>query len=165
MILKVLPLKKQEIREIAKIASENFSGLKELTKAKKWINCNFNAFPRAQYFVVKSRKKILGYVLWIEKGGFRREAVFELEQIAVKKEFWSQGAGKKLINDSFLRIKKYLKKRNSSLKLIQISTGTKNSAQILYEKTLGAKLECKIKDFYKTDEVIMIARFKKDAEK
>ena len=161
MNLKITPLKKQDVKQIAQIGSENFSGLSSPAKAKKWITCNFNAFPRMQYFVAKSGKNIMGYILWIEKGGFRENAVFELEQIAVKKEFQTQGVGKKLINDSFLKMKQYLKKRGDVLKLIQISTGAKNSAQALYKKTLGAKSECSIKDFYKTDEVIMIARFKK----
>ncbi len=161
MNLKITSLKKQDINQVAEIASQSFSGLKDLKNARKWINSNFNAYPRMQYFVAKSGKNILGYILWIEKGGFRKQAVFELEQIAVKKEFQSKGIGKKLINESFSKIKKYLKKQKRSLKLVQISTGTENIAQRFYEKTLKAKPECKIKDFYRSDEVIMIARYKK----
>ncbi len=160
MKLKITPLKKSEIKEIAKIASENFSGLKDFKKAVKWITCNFRAFPRMQYFSAKSKNKILGYILWVEKGGFREKAVWELEQLAIKKELQKKGIGTELIKKSLLGIRKYLKKRNSTLKLIKITTGKGNKARKIYQKALGAKVECNIKDFFRTDEVIMIARFK-----
>ncbi len=160
MKLKITPLEKNKIKEIAKIASENFSGLKDFKKAVKWITCNFSAFPRMQYFIAKSKNKILGYILWVEKGGFREKAVWELEQLAIKKECQKKGIGTELIKKSLLEIKKYLKGRNSMLKLIEITTGKENEAQKIYQKALGAKVECNIKDFFRTDEVIMIARFK-----
>jgi len=159
-MFKIEKLKKNGIKEVAKIASENFSGLKDLKKAIKWITCNFNAFPRMQYFVIKSRSKILGYILWVEKGGFREKAVWELEQLAIKKEVQKKGIGTELIKKSLLEIKQYLGKRKSTLKLIEITTGKENEAQKIYQKALGAKVECKIKDFFRTDEVIMIARYK-----
>ena len=160
MKLKILKAQKKDLRQIAKIASENFSGLKVPKDATKWVSCNFNAFPRMQYFVVKIGADIAGYALWVEKGGFRKESVWELEQIAVKKYFQGQGVGTKLIEKSFLEIKNYLKKRRSSLKAIEVTTGTDNKAQNLYKKTLGAKTECIIKDLFRGDEVVMIARFK-----
>ena len=160
--IKILRAQKNDLKQIAEIASENFSGLKEKKNAIKWVSCNFNAFPRMQYFVAVSqtnKKEIAGYILWVEKGGFRKKAVWELEQIAVKKAFQGQGVGIQLIEKSFSEIKKYLKKRKSSLKLIEVTTGAQNQAQKLYKKTLGAKKECLIKDFFRDDEVIMIARF------
>ncbi len=160
MKIKIKSLKKEDITKVAKIAMENFSGLKEKRSAEKWINCNFKAFPRMQYFVVKSERNILGYILWIEKGGFRKESVWELEQIAIKKEFQGVGVGKELIKDSLEKIKESLKKRGSKLKLIEVTTGTDNRAQKIYQKILGAKRECKIKNLFRGDEIIMIARFK-----
>lgn len=158
---------KKDLEEIAKIASENFSGLKEAGKAKKWVQGNFLAFPRMQYFVArlpagkaKINGKISGYILWIEKGGFRKNAVWELEQIAIKKDFQGQGIGTVLIKKSLLEIKKYLRERGDKLKAVEVTTGTDNKAQKLYKKTLGAKPEYVIKDFFRGDEVIMIARFK-----
>lgn len=151
--------KKENIKEIAKIASENFSGLKEIKKAEQWIICNLLAFPRAQYFVAEEKGKITGYILWLEKGGFRKNSVWELEQIAIKKDFQGQGIGTRLIKKSFLEIKKYLKKRGAKLKVVEVTTGTDNKAQNLYKKTLGAMPECVIKNLFRGDEVIMIARF------
>ena len=149
----------KDLNEIAKIGSENFSGLKELKKAKKWVSCNFSAFPRMQYFVAKLNGKISGYILWMEKGGFRKESVWELEQIAVSEYFQGQGIGTQLIEKSLLEIKRYLKKRGSRLKAIEVTTGTENRAQNLYKKTLGAEVECVVKNLFRGDEVIMIARF------
>ena len=149
----------KNIDEVAKIAAENFSGLKEIRLANKWVKCNFLAFPRTQYFVAKNGKKISGYILWIEKGGFRKDSVWELEQIAVAKDSQGQGIGTKLIEKSLPEIKKYLKKRGAVLKAIEVTTGTENKAQGLYKKTLGAEIECVVKNLFRGDEVIMIARF------
>jgi len=162
--VKIVRAQKKDLKQIAEIASENFSGLKEKKDAIKWVECNFKAFPRMQYFVATTqgvpRKAIAGYILWVEKGGFRKESVWELEQIAVKKIFQGQGIGCQLIEKSFLEIKNYLKKRKSLLKAVEITTGAENKAQNLYKKMLGAKKECTIKDLFRGDENIMIARFK-----
>lgn len=160
MKIKISKAIKKDIKGIAKIASENFSGLREKKYAIKWISCNFASFPRTQYFIAKINNEIAGYVLWLEKGGFREEAVFELEQIAVSKEFHGQGVGTELILKSVSEIKKYLKKRKARLKAIEVTTGAENKAQNLYKKTLGAEPECIIKNLFRGDEVIMMARFK-----
>ena len=148
----------KDIKGIVGIGSENFSGLKNASDAKKWIKCNFSAYPRTQYFISITNRKVSGYILWIEKGGFRKESVWELEQIAVGKDFQGQGIGTQLIEKSLPEIKKYLKKRGSVLKAIEVTTGTDNRAQNLYKKILGAEVECVIKDLFRGDEVIMIAR-------
>jgi ribosomal protein S18 acetylase RimI-like enzyme len=157
-------MKEYQIKEVADIASKCFSGLKEKDKAKKWIRCNFKAFPRMQYFVAQLRGKVLGYILWMEKGGFRKNAVLELEQIAVHPDYRGIGIGTKLIRESLKELKNYLRKRKSKLKLIEVTTGASNKAQELYKKTLKAKPECVIKDFFREDEVIMIARFDEKSE-
>lgn len=150
-----------QVKGIAEITSQCFSGLKDLSMAQQWTNCNFQAYPRMQYFVAQEGDKILGYILWKEKGGFRKQAVIELEQIAVDLKYRGQGIGTKIIIESLIKIKDYLKIRGASLKLIEVTTGTTNQAQKLYQKTLGAKAETVIKDLFSGDEVIMIARFKK----
>lgn len=162
--IKISKVQKKNLLQLAEVASENFSGLKEKKNALKWVNCNFNAYPRMQYFMGQKGKEIAGYILWVEKGGFRKESVFELEQIAVAKKFQGQGVGTNLIKESFFKIKDYLKRRKSSLKAVEITTGTENRAQNLYKKTLGAKAECVIKDLFRGDEVVMIARFEDKAK-
>lgn len=151
---------KKDIIDVVKIASHSFTGLREKTKARKWIECNFKAHPRLQYFVAKINNKVVGYILWVEKGGFRKESVWELEQVAVDENYRGKGIGAELIRKSLEEIKKYLKKRKSALKTIEVTTGAENKAQSLYNKTLGAKAECTVKDLFRGDEVIMVARFK-----
>ena len=158
---KIKRAKQKDVVKIAKIGAENFSGLSDIKKAKQWIKCNFLAFPRSQYFIFELNGKIAGYILWIEKGGFRKKSVWELEQIAIKKDFQGQGVGTELIEKSFAEIKKYVEKRGDSLKLVEVTTGTDNKAQNLYRKTLGAEPECVVRDFFRGGEVVMIARFEK----
>ena len=163
MKIKITKLNKNDINEVAEIASQSFSGLKEIKNAKKWILGNFLNYPRFQYFVAKENPstgsgQVAGYILWQEKGGFRKESVWELEQITVSENFRGQGIAKELILKSLPEIKKYLAKRGSKLKLIEVTTATDNKAHELYKKTLGAKPECIINDFFRGDEVIMISR-------
>lgn len=158
-MLKIKPLNKKELSEIAKIANQCFKGYGSLAGAKKWLSCNFVAYPRMQYFVAKEKNEILGYILWLEKGGFRKEAVWELEQIAVKETARGRGVATFLIEQSLKKILDYLKKRGSKLKIVEVTTGTDNQAQRLYQKTLDAQPEAIIKDLFRGDEVIMIVRF------
>jgi GNAT superfamily N-acetyltransferase len=149
---------KEDLKEIIQIGSESFSGLKDIKNAEKWVSCNFAAFPRTQYFIAKKDNAVVGYVLWIEKGGFRENSVWELEQIATKKDVQGQGIGGSLIEKSFIEIKRYLDERGSKLKAVEVTTGTDNKAQNLYKKFLGAEVECIVRDLFRGDEAIMIAR-------
>ncbi|HQK64004.1 MAG TPA: GNAT family N-acetyltransferase, partial [Candidatus Staskawiczbacteria bacterium] len=141
-----------DLEKISQISSENFSGLRDIKDARQWVSCNFSAFPRMQYFVAEDSGVVTGYILWMEKGGFRKESVFELEQIAVDKNFQGQGVGTFLIEKSFSEIKNHLEERGAKIKSVEVTTGTDNRAQNLYKKTLGANPECVIKDFFRGDE-------------
>lgn len=157
--MKIIRFRGKDILPVSKIISENFSQLKNIKKAKQWATCNFSAFPRYQYFVAELEKEIVGYILWSEKGGFRQEAVFELDQIAVAEKHRGRGIGTALILKSLIELKKYLKKRKSKLKMVIVSVRKENpAAQTLYKKTLNARVECIIKDYLRGDEAIMIAR-------
>ena len=158
-MIKIQSLNKKDLFEIARIANQCFKGYGSLAGAKKWLTCNFSAFPRTQYFVAKEKDEILGYILWLEKGGFRKSAVWELEQIAVKETARGRGVASFLIEQSLKKILDYLKKRSAKLKIVEVTTGTENQAQRLYQKTLDAQPEAIIKDLFRGDEVIMIARF------
>ena len=152
-------MRKDDIASMVKIYLDCFKGMKNSEDVKKWIICNFNAYPRMQYFVAEVENRVVGYILWVEKGGFRKEAVLELEQIGVLSDFRGKGIGSKLVIESLEEMKKYLNDRGSRLKLVEVTTGTSNQAQKLYSKTLNAKPECTIRDLYRGDELIMIARF------
>lgn len=159
MNIKIQALTKKDIPQMAVLASQCFNGLKDKRKARKWIMCNFSCFPRMQYFIIKEKGAIFGYILWLEKGGFRQEAVWELEQIAVDPKHRGRGIATTLIEKSLVKIIEYLKKREARLKLVEVTTGTENRAQRLYQKTLDAQPEAVIKNFFRGDELIMLARF------
>ena len=152
-------MKETDIDGMTKVYLDSFKGMRDPESVEKWIRCNFNAYPRMQYFVAEIDGRVVGYILWVEKGGFRKEAVLELEQIGVLRDYRGQGIGSKLIIKSLEEMKKYLMGRGSKLKLVEVTTGTSNQAQKLYIKTLNAKPECLIKDLFRGDELIMIARF------
>jgi ribosomal protein S18 acetylase RimI-like enzyme len=145
----------QDILNTAKVHAKVFP--RQLL-SEQWITCNFNAFPRIKYYIAEINKDIIGYIQWIEKSGFRKEVVLELEQIAILPSFQNKGIGKKLILDSLSLIKEELGKRQASIKHILVSTRTDNEAQRLYAKTLNAKPECVISNLFSADEVLMIAR-------
>jgi ribosomal protein S18 acetylase RimI-like enzyme len=144
-----------DISSVAEIHRQAFSRQRD---SKKWIICNFKATPRMQYYVAMQNSEIVGYIHWTQKSGFRPEVVLELEQIAVLPLVQGRGIGRKLIEESLPQVKEQLHKRNASLKHIIVTTRDDNYAQRLYLETIGAKVECTIKDLFSADEVIMIAR-------
>lgn len=144
-----------DIYSVAEVHRQAFSRQR---MSEKWIKCNFRAAPRMQYYVAVSHSNIIGYIHWTQKSGFRSEAVIELEQIAVLPEFQGQGIGRRLIDESIPLLKKELTIYQATLKHIIVTTRADNYAQRLYRKTIGAEVECTIRDLYSMDEVIMIAR-------
>lgn len=124
----------------------------------EWIECNFGAFPRMQYFVAEEGGRVVGYIHWTQKSGFRPEVVLELEQIAVRPDRRGRGIGEALINRSLPEVGRHLRERGALLKHIIVTTRSDNAAQRLYRKTLGAEIEAVIKNLYSADEVLMVAR-------
>ena len=152
----ILPMYRDDIDEIARLHAQAFP---RQQRSLDWIRCNFAAFPRIMSFVARDEKdQIVGYIQWIQKSGFRKESVIELEQIAVIKNQQSKGIGTKLIQESLSLIRNYLKDSGSLLKAILVSTQTDNTAQVLYKKALAAQEVAVIKNLYSHDEVIMISR-------
>ena len=145
----------QDLLDVAKIHKEIFS---RQLHSKQWISCNFKAYPRIRLFVAEEDGMLLGYVQWIEKSGFRKEVVLELEQIAVLPSQQKQGIGSSLISESLKLIKEELNQRNASIKHILVSTRTDNDAQKLYKKFLNAQSEVIVPNLFSADEVLMISR-------
>ena len=152
-----------QVRLMQKTDLDNVAEIHKLTFVRQqnslqWIQCNFNAFPRFLNFVAEKEGEILGYIIWIQKSGFRPQAVIELEQLAVSPNFQNQGVGRQLITESLTLVNNHLSINGSTLKHILVTTRADNFAQQLYKSTLGAEIEATITNLYSDDEVLMIAR-------
>jgi len=151
-------MREQDIGQVTRIYLQCFKGMREFKLAKKWITLRHNSSPASQFFVATLGKKILGYIQWVELGGFRKDAVLELEQIAVSPDHQGQGIGEKLVKESLKQVSSYLSSRKSSIKLIKVTTATTSEAQKFYRNVLKAKPVAVIPDFFRSDEAILIAR-------
>lgn len=152
-----------QVRLMQKTDLDNVAEIHKLTFVRQqnslqWVQCNFNAFPRFLNFVAEKEGEILGYIIWIQKSGFRPQAVIELEQLAVSPNFQNQGVGRQLITESLTLVNNHLSINGSILKHILVTTRADNFAQQLYKSTLGAEIEATITNLYSDDEVLMIAR-------
>jgi ribosomal protein S18 acetylase RimI-like enzyme len=144
-----------DIEVVTKIHSQRFPKQHD---SPLWIRCNFAAFPRIMFFVARDEQDhVIGYIQWIQKSGFLKQAVFELEQIAVISNHQSKGVGIKLIQESLSLIKNYLEDTDSKLKAILIFIRTDNKAKTLCEKVLRAKEIAVIKDVFSYEEVLMLS--------
>ncbi len=156
IMVTIQAMNRNDIDAVARIHSEVF---KRQQSSKKWVTCNFMAYPRIMMYVARTtQEQIVGYIQWVQKSGFRKEAVIELEQIAVLPDMQGKKIGTQLVDLSLQSVKEYLAIQNSILKSIIVTTRADNSAQRLYEKTLNAKISASIKDLYSADEVIMLAK-------
>lgn len=149
-----------EIKAVADIHREAFPNDGDTyIQSKQWIYSKFFGWPVNRYYVSTNNDEIIGYILWTEMGGFRKNCVLELEQLAVAADWQGQGVGTQLIDESLTQIASTLSNEKRQPKLVEITTGTTNEVQRLYKKTLGAIVECTKRDFFDEDEVVMIARY------
>jgi ribosomal protein S18 acetylase RimI-like enzyme len=157
---KIRRIKEKDLASVAKVHKDAFA---RQDHSKKWINCNYQAFPIMQYFVAEDNGEIIGYILWAQKSGFRKDknAVLELAQIAVHPNHQGKGIGQSLIMESLSVVEKDLVKKGTTIKNIIVTTRADNHSQRLYKKTLKAEVEATIKDLFSADEVIMVSRRKK----
>jgi hypothetical protein len=79
--------------DIPAVAAVHQAAFPRQLESKSWIECNFRAYPRIAYFVAERDAAVIGFIEWIQKSGFRKEVVLELEQLAVLPRFQDQGIG------------------------------------------------------------------------
>lgn len=144
-----------DLSYVAAIHAEAFprQGLSE-----EWVQCNARAYPRMRYYVSESSGEITGYILWVEKSGFRAQVVLELEQIAIGTQFQNKGIGTALIEASLIEASASITGRGARLETVMVTTRSDNRAQGLYKKVLGAEVAAVIPSLFSGDEVLMVAR-------
>ena len=108
--------------------------------------------------VVEDDRKIAGFIEWMQKSGWRQEAVLELEQLAVDPRHQGRGLGRLLIERSLPLVANQLAQRGAKIKHVMVTTRADNFARRLYSSTLNARVEATLENLYSADEVIMIAR-------
>ncbi len=127
------------------------------TFSHDWLDCVFRSFPKSQLFVAERAGEIVGLIFWTEKSGFRKEAVVELEQIAVHPNKQSIGIGTQLIMQSLPLVAEKIAERGAKLGHVLINTRVDNYSQELYRKTLGARPAAVVSGLFTADEVFMVA--------
>ncbi len=156
--LMVRRAQEDDLDAIVAIGAEAFGGLRPVERGRAWVAACWRGAPRLQYWIIEGHTGLVGYVLWVEKGGFRDAAVVELEQIAVSASVRGRGIGAQLVLQSLEGLEADLKLRGSRLKLIEITTGTEQGAVSFYRRTLGAEIVATIPSLFRGDEFILIAR-------
>lgn len=146
------------LEDIASAADVHRAAFPRQDHSLEWIQCNFNAYPRMQYFVAAEEGEVVGFIHWSQKSGLRRQAVLELEQIGVSPERQGRGIGTQLILKSLPHVARQLAGRGAVIKHIVVTTRCDNAAQRLYSSALGAEPAAIIHNLYSADEVFMIAR-------
>lgn len=154
----VRPAKEEDLAGIASVGSEAFSGLRPPSSGHRWVEACWRAAPRTQYWVAVDGDAVVGYILWLEKGGFRAEAVWELEQVAVRSGFRGKGIGEALILTSLDGIRRTLLARGARLKLVEVTTGSEQGALGFYSRVLGTEVVGQVPDVFRGEEYILIAR-------
>lgn len=146
----------KDVPRVAEIHSRCFQ---RQAYSQDWIECNFKAFPRTFCFVAVSKGQTTGYIIWMQKSGFRKNVILELDQIGVDPKYQNAGVATRLIQESFAKVEIYLSERQARVIRIFVSTSTDNIARHLYEKALGVKQEAVIKDYLPgSNECILVWR-------
>lgn len=158
MKILVRRMREAETGRVARIYLKCFRGMKEYKTAKKWITLRHRSHPVSQYFVAVMNGKVVGYMEWIEHGGFRKNSVIELEQIAIDPKYQGMKIGEALVKESLAQVVAGIRKRGSGLKLVMVKTSARHGAGKFYGKVLRAKQVAVIPDFFRSDEAVLIAR-------
>ena len=127
------------------------------TYSLDWIDCVFRAFPKSQLFVAEIDSGIVGIIFWTEKSGFRKEAVVELEQIAVHPDHQDAGIGTELIIRSLPDVAQQIAERGAKLGTILGNTRVDNQALDWY-KRFGAEPVATVPGMFSADEVFLVVR-------
>lgn len=151
-------IRKMRVEDLPQAAEIHREAFARQCHSYAWLECTLNAFPRMLCCVAVEAERVIGYIVWAQKSGFRPQAIVELDQIAVRQARQKKGVGRALIEYSLPLVRTQLAAQDATLKHVIVTTRADNYAQSLYRKTLGAEVETTITNLYSADEVVMVAR-------
>lgn len=153
----IRPLEVPDLEHVTRINQQSFNGMRNRPRTAHWWFSDAFCSHRAQGYIAETDHPV-GYVLYLERGGFRMPAVFELEQLAVAPEARGNGIAKELLETSLMLLKKGLHTSGRKLGTLTVSTGVDNAAQQLYQKALGVEPRA-IFPLYGKDEVLLLGNY------
>lgn len=154
----VRPATESDLAGIAAIGGASFSGLRPPAQGERWVRACWGAHPRLRYWVAEVGGAPVGYILWMEKGGFREQAVVELEQVAVRPSDRGKGYGGDLVRRSLQQLSHAIESEGRAVKVVEVTTGSEQGAIDFYRRVLGAEVVATIPGLFRGDEFILIAR-------
>ncbi len=128
------------------------------TFSQDWIACTFRSFPMSQMFVAEQAGKIVGFVMWTEKSGFRQQAFVELVQGGTDPEHQGEGICTKLVRTSLRMVADKIAERGAVLKSIIVNTRADNhSALNICKNVLKAEQVAVVPGVFSADELYFVA--------
>ncbi len=155
---KMITVREYRCTDLAYVVAIHGEAFPRQGYSEEWIRCTARAYPRMRYYVAESNDVISGYLLWVEKSGFREEVVLELEQIAVLAKFQNNGIGEALIKLSLNDVSSSIQARGAEVTTVLITTRSDNQAQRLYQRVLGAEVVATVPSLFSGNELLMLAR-------
>lgn len=144
--------------EISVIAAVHQEAFPRQIDSTDWVRATLAAYPRILAYVLILDDQVVGYVFWVQVSGIRRNAIIELDQVAILSRLRGQGLGEQLIIKSLELVKAQLSENSQTIKTLLVKTGSTNKAQNLYSRILGAHVVAEIEGLFSTPEVIMLAQ-------
>jgi ribosomal protein S18 acetylase RimI-like enzyme len=128
------------------------------TFSEEWVRCNLAAFPMTFCYVAEAKGKIIGLVIYVQKSGFRQEAIVEIEQCCVDPDFQGNNIGKSFAKETIPMVASEIAKRGAKLKTILANTRENNYPVISILENLGAKAIASISEMFTAAEVYYVIR-------
>lgn len=144
--------------DIAAIAGVHGDAFPRQLDSKEWVRATLAAYPRMLAYVLIHDAQLAGFVFWAQVSGFRRNAIVELDQLAVLSKLRGQGFGERLIEESLALVKSQLDANQQTVKALLAKTASDNKAQQLYGRVLGVKPVAEIDGLFAKPEIVMVAQ-------
>lgn len=128
------------------------------TFSQEWIECTFRSFPMSQMFVAERDGKILGFLIWTEKSGFRKDAYVELVQGGTDPTYQGKGICTSLVESSMRMVADKIAERGAVLKTIIVNTRADNHFALnIAKNVLKAEPVAVVPGVFTADEVYLVA--------